>query len=352
MRSFSVLCTAISLFLSIQSICALPAAHKSSSTPSGNSNSTAAGSSSVPSGPHYVVYNDEASQPAPDPKDIQGFNVLNLAFLLSSGKGGDVAAEWEKLGDADRKNTLDKYEQANIKIMVSAFGETEKPTTQGLNAETLASTMADWVIKYGVHGIDVDYEDFDAIDGKGVQWIVDFTKALRKKLPQGKYILTHAPVAPWFTKNNGPYLQVHKQVGDLIDWYNLQFYNQGNNIYNTCENLITKMSDENPALLEIVANGVPMEKLVIGKPAVAKDASNGFISPTDLGKCLAQAKQEHGYNSGAMTWEYHTDGTTKTWIQGVLGDSANSGSNPKPKASKDSSKKSRRSARLNRVERW
>lgn len=71
-------------------------------------------------------------------------------------------------------------------------------------------------------------------------------------------------------------------------------------MYTTCENLITKMNDDNPALMEIVANGVPIEKLVVGKPAVADDASNGYISPTELGKCLAQAKQQNGY--GGFRW--------------------------------------------------
>ncbi|KAJ4490071.1 glycoside hydrolase superfamily [Lentinula aciculospora] len=331
MRVFTALGAAIVTLLSTQKALGAPIKYKLSSrfldSNSSTADNTTSGSApsgtsspsnnSIPSIPHYIVYNDEASTPAPDPQDIQGFNVLNLAFILSDGKGADVAAEWEKLSDADRKSVLQKYNQAGIKIMVSAFGSTETPTTQGLSAETLANTMAEWVIKYGVHGIDVDYEDFAAINGKGVQWIVDFTNALRLKLPQGQYILTHAPVAPWFTKN-GPYLKVHQQVGDLIDWYNVQFYNQGNSTYNTCENLVTKMSNENPALLEIIANGVPMEKLVIGKPAVTNDASNGFISPTDLGNCLAQAKKDHGYNSGAMTWEYHTDGSSKTWIEGVL----------------------------------
>jgi len=45
----------------------------------------------------------------------------------------------------------------------------------------------------------------------------------------GDYILTHAPVAPWFSPGkyrNGAYLTVHKTVGNLIDWYNIQFYNR------------------------------------------------------------------------------------------------------------------------------
>lgn len=46
--------------------------------------------------------------------------------------------------------------------------------------------------------------------------------------PDG-YILTHAPVAPWFSPGkykNGAYLTVNQKVGNLTDWYNIQFYNR------------------------------------------------------------------------------------------------------------------------------
>ncbi|KAF9078654.1 glycoside hydrolase superfamily [Rhodocollybia butyracea] len=333
MFTLSTIGSALSGFFCVQIAFGAPIPHKPTSTTSSASTHTSTSSSDSPtstspsdstsgsggisSAPYYVVYSDEASTAAPDPKDIQFW------------QGKRLAGEWEKLSDSKRQSTLQQYEQAGIKIMVSAFGAEDAPTTQGSDPTTLANTLAEWVIKYGVHGIDVDYEDFDAIgdgSGPGAEWVITFTKALRQKLPQGQYMLTHAPVAPWFTKNDGPYLKVHQEVGGLIDWYNVQFYNQGKTVYNTCENLVTKMNDDNPPLLEIVANGVPIEKLVVGKPAVADDASDGYISPTELGECLTQAKQQNGYNSGAMTWEYHTDGSTLAWIKGVLGSDSSSSS--------------------------
>jgi len=79
------------------------------------------------------------------------------------------------------------------------------------------------------------------------------TKELRKQLPS-PYIITHgkdisddsllqlkylssrtAPVAPWFTtdtkqypKGMYSYLSQSSIIGDLIDFYNIQFYNQPN----------------------------------------------------------------------------------------------------------------------------
>lgn len=55
-------------------------------------------------------------------------------------------------------------------------------------------------------------------------------------------------------------------------------------------------------MFQIAASGVPLNKIVIGKPANTGDASNGFIDTTTLAGCLAQAKSQ-GWNAGAMVWE-------------------------------------------------
>lgn len=45
-----------------------------------------------------------------------------------------------------------------LQLMVSAFGSTDAPTSSGEDPTRLAETMAAWVQKYGLDGIDVDYE--------------------------------------------------------------------------------------------------------------------------------------------------------------------------------------------------
>lgn len=48
-------------------------------------------------------------------------------------------------------------------------------------------------------GADVDYEDYPAFQsGAAEPWLISFTKQLRNNLPS-PYIISHAPVAPWFT---------------------------------------------------------------------------------------------------------------------------------------------------------
>ena len=79
---------------------------------------------------------------------------------------------------------------------------------------------------------------------------------------------------------------------------------EGTNEYTTCNGLLTQSSSTWPesAVFQIAANGVSLNKLVIGKPANSGDASNGYIPPATLATCLQQAKVK-GWSAGAMVWE-------------------------------------------------
>ena len=121
-----------------------------------------------------------------------------------------------------------EYNNAGINIIVSAFGETDKPTSQGADPVGTANTFAQFVLNNQLDGIDVDYEDLDAMnrgDGAAEQWVTTFTSTLRQTLPQGQFILSHAPLAPWLSPNAqfaaGAYLTIHKNVGALIDFVRL-----------------------------------------------------------------------------------------------------------------------------------
>ncbi|KAJ8095295.1 hypothetical protein PM082_010518 [Marasmius tenuissimus] len=278
----------------------------------------------TPAAPHWVVYADTGVQGTTGPPpvaQVKGFNVFALSFLILAGPW-DKAYEWTTLTAAERASIKSQYNAAGIKLVVAVFGATDVPTSTGVDPIATANNMAAWVKQYNLDGIDVDYEDFNAFDagnGKAEQWLIDFTKQLRVQLPQGDYILTHAPVAPWFTPSKyggGGYLKVHQTVGNLIDWYNIQFYNQGISEYTTCNSLLTTSSSTWPqtALFQIAANGVPLSKLVIGKPATTGDANNGYMDPSTLATCLQTAKNQ-GWHGGAMSWQFPR--ASSAWITTV-----------------------------------
>ena len=74
------------------------------------------------------------------------------------------AEEWAALPASQRSSLKSQYEKAGIKLIVSLFGSTDAPTSTGADPIDTANTMAAFVKKYDLDGVDVDYEDFNAFD--------------------------------------------------------------------------------------------------------------------------------------------------------------------------------------------
>lgn len=143
-----------------------------------------------------------------------------LSFLLSSG-AVDNAGAWASLSDGERDSIKSQYNDAGIKLIVSAFGSTETPTSSGVDPVGAATTMGNWVRQYNLDGIDVDYEvttsymvpnwsladdwsgfqcdEWRHVDrlttltiesltlraGSAEEWLITYTQTLRNILPQG-----------------------------------------------------------------------------------------------------------------------------------------------------------------------
>ncbi|KAI0830256.1 chitinase [Trametes gibbosa] len=277
----------------------------------------------IPSGPKFVIYTDntiDGGTVLPPLDQIQGFNVVNLAFLLTSGPA-DQAAHWAALPAEQRQTLKQQYNAVGISLVVSAFGETEHPTSQ--DPIKVANDLAQFVLNTDLDGIDIDYEEFELVvqqPGVGEAWVATLTQTLRQQLPQGQFILSHAPVGPWFSPGfcpGGCYLTVDKNVGHLIDWYNIQFYNQSPSPgYEDCETLLNSTPS---SLFAIQKSGIDVSKLVIGKPGTDGDVTNGgLIDPATLGTCVQQAVAG-GWNAGVMAFQFpHAD---TTWLSTVRGSS-------------------------------
>lgn len=108
---------------------------------------------------------------------------------------------------------------------------------------TKVRTLDSFSQTFTVERIWSDFDAFNLKDGTAENWLISFTTELRKKLPVGEYILTHArmypsqfvsfitdlrlAVAPWFISElygGFGYTYVDAQVGDLIDWVSQTSY--------------------------------------------------------------------------------------------------------------------------------
>ncbi|KAJ3205592.1 hypothetical protein HDU82_005083 [Entophlyctis luteolus] len=198
--------------------------------------------------------------------------------------------------------------------MLAVFGATDDPSSTDPIAT--AKAVADFVVANSLDGVDVDFEDSNAfVSGTAESWLEEFTLELRSRLPAGQYLISHAPQAPYFSKSfypNGAFNRIDSTVGSLIDFYNVQFYNQGVGLYANCTSLLYQSGASPPvtgtSLFEI-AKTVPINKLVMGKPYGVNDADNGYMTPASLAECVTLARN-NGWSAGVATW--HSQGLNDT----------------------------------------
>ena len=107
-----------------------------------------------------------------------------------------------------------------------------------------------FVIENQLDGVDLDYEDNAAMEaGTAVPWLITMTEAMldtfASSAPGQKFYISHAPQAPYFMEGKYPqnYIDLyyssagHRMVGHYIDFFNIQFYNQGTSDYLTYETI-------------------------------------------------------------------------------------------------------------------
>jgi chitinase len=251
------------------------------------------------------------------------YNYVALTFWTCEKGPIDISKMWDdpikffaqELGKSKpevQKFIKQRYNDAGVSVMLSAFGAAEYPTTLGLDPVICAQKLGDYVRDNNFDGVDIDYEDNKAMDkGTGEQWLILFMKHLRKLLPY--HIITHAPQGPYFTRGYiaGGYRKVHKEVGHLIDFYNVQFYNQMSTTYETYESLFKNSGTISPetSIMEMRNfGGVSFDMLVIGKPASKDDVYNsGYVRPSELLEILMKGNREVGWSTGVMFWQFHSD---------------------------------------------
>ncbi|KAL1413211.1 hypothetical protein Q8F55_000963 [Vanrija albida] len=275
------------------------------------------------SAPHYVIYSDSwlANGLMPTVAQLGGFNRFILAFDMTIG-AVDNAALWTTLDDATRTSVLNSYHDAGIALMVSAFGSTDAPTSGGQNPVALAGKIAEFVRKWQLDGVDIDYEEFQIAlrNNLGPNYLISHGGS-RSAAP-----LTPAPVAPWFCRScykDGAYAAFNEQAGNTVDFYSLQYYNQGT-AYTDCNTLVFNSASTSwpyTSIGELHSHaGIPLNKLVIGKPLIPSGANSGYMTPSALGQCVAQGKASlGGWPGSVMFWEWKPEANPAAILKTVTG---------------------------------
>jgi len=256
-----------------------------------------------------------------------GFNVIILAFWLSASGATDMAQAWAGVDQGTQQSTMQTIHNNGGIVLVSFGGSTDNP--YGRDASTLGTNVANWAVQNNLDGVDFDLENIGGgfiINGMGsqqsIQWFVDITNAARNVLGSNRYI-SHAPQAPYFgpigasntwVGSYGGYTAVYQQA-NTIDFFNIQFYNQGSDCYVDYNGLFISSCSDYPSTSvgEIYKAGIPLNKIVVGKYTNPTEASNGWVDPGTLGGWFKTAP--YGWNTGVMGWEWNNQAAS--WIQSI-----------------------------------
>lgn len=240
---------------------------------------------------------------------------INLSFIYTTQEepfklqlAGAIAATPNILTN-NTKAAISELQKNKQKVMVSFGGGTmTSKAYQQLagNESKIAEALAIFINNNQLDGVDIDWEDTAAFQGKagynGIDFLVALTKELRKRLPSPRYLISHAPQPPYLVANSylGGYVEVIKQVGDLIDRFNVQFYNNSPWSSN-CELIVS--SYEKFAQLK----GLSAQKLLIGLPVKQKDAGSGYIKVDKIVTDIIKPLQNSGNFGGIMNWQFASD---------------------------------------------
>eukprot|EP00456_Euglypha_rotunda_P004219 TRINITY_DN10712_c0_g1_i3.p1 TRINITY_DN10712_c0_g1~~TRINITY_DN10712_c0_g1_i3.p1 ORF type:complete len:191 (-),score=26.04 TRINITY_DN10712_c0_g1_i3:94-585(-) len=153
----------------------------------------------------------------------------------------------------------------------------------------------------GLDGIDIDYEQ-SPVD---TNFLETLTKELASGLPTGSYI-THAPMQIWLDNSSSPYWTVVKNVGNLISFLNVQYYNNPPNpvsapttAINHYKNIVTQLynGDASHVLFGFCIS----------------ECSNYDESGSGAGSIASQLVQAYPNNyGGVMAWACNSD-TNGQW---------------------------------------
>ena len=153
---------------------------------------------------------------------------------------------------------------------------------------------------------------------------------LRKRKPS--CVISHAPQTPYFNPSYASpgsdpvYTLIYNNYKTYFDWFNIQFYNNGES--NTYEEIFIKSNESlpNTSVLELMNSGIDASYIVVGKPVNIQEGNEGYIplnpstngfgdEETSFSEMVKQAFQEPdlkpwAQNGGEMIWYYNTQQST------------------------------------------
>lgn len=250
------------------------------------------------------------------------YTTVILCFIITDASG-KLTPSVELQAMFNAPNLISDLKTAGKRVLVSIGGEvftTAAWSALASDVDGTAQQIATMVKAQNLDGVDIDWEDTNYTGYDAPTFLVDLSEALKKQLPSGQNFVTHAPQAPYFYGGAAGtftqiYVDVAKNAGDAIDLYNIQYYNNPWYVGDTAEQETGKVAGViqvggttfPSSIMGIAATGVPMSKLILGKPTTQDNAGSGYLTSGDIERNLiTPLLREKPDFAGVMGWQYPT----------------------------------------------
>lgn len=266
----------------------------------------------------------------------------------------DTSSNWiNDFNDSDKNSILSELKDANITLGLSMGGAscfngdfsstwTNNQSPYYIDGNNIKN-IEDSATKLGIDianiaknnslsFIDLDIEHIPTVSSyQNYDDIPNYLGYLSKSIKENikNCILSHSPQSPYFYPNtNGNwktlYYTIEKDFGDYIDWYNIQYYNQGT--YSTESQVFNNDDFYSASVQQLqVANNVqclipiPSKKIVVGSgtdsgSGLCKNSSN-LSGPSWSTLTTWINNQKNNTNN-----DWYNNGGIMTWIYGINSD--------------------------------
>lgn len=278
-----------------------------------------------PATPRYVIYYNSDASPATRLLGTPYTHVILSFITLAPNAPPDAPVALvvpEKLGPA--LQVIPRLQAEGKQVLISfGGGDMKRAAYAGAvgQVDALATEIANFVARHGFDGVDIDFEVSAALrDNRpagmfdGRRFLIDLTSALRARLPAGA-LLTHVPQAPYLDPgwHGGPYLDVLRETGDMIDWITVQYYNNPDFDAPVGARIVGADTDPAPWSYTGITSGLnglewSAPRTLVGLPVYRGDAATGHVTPEKVAsEVLCPLGARFGAAFGGLTgWQFST----------------------------------------------
>ena len=133
---------------------------------------------------------------------------------------------------------------------------------------------------------------------------------MKELLPEKEIV--HTAKARYFKQElytDSGYIKVDREVGNLIDFYNVLYYREHESSYDTYYKLFRQSDKEltGTSVQELINRGIAKEKIIVGKPASTEVNELGYMYNDDLVLAINAAYEDLKWKSGIMLDEFYYD---------------------------------------------